>query len=196
MSNNQLVDVHAFTAKYNGCASSIVVECGISKPFTPALGISNPEQIYPYKALWDTGASNCVITQKTASDLGLQPISMVPVNHAGGQTVENVYLVNIYLPNNIILPNLRVTECRDTSGHFGLIIGMDVITLGDFSISNFNGKTTFSFRMPSIEEIDLSKQPPPEAPKLPYTAPAKVGRNDICPCGSGKKYKNCHGKPQ
>ena len=22
----------------------------------------------------------------------------------------------------------------------------------------------------------------------------KVGRNDLCPCGSGKKYKQCHGK--
>jgi preprotein translocase subunit SecA len=22
----------------------------------------------------------------------------------------------------------------------------------------------------------------------------KVGRNDICPCGSGKKYKHCHGR--
>ncbi|EKD58898.1 MAG: hypothetical protein ACD_56C00035G0012, partial [uncultured bacterium] len=21
-----------------------------------------------------------------------------------------------------------------------------------------------------------------------------VGRNDPCPCGSGKKFKNCHGK--
>ncbi|MDE6082038.1 MAG: SEC-C domain-containing protein [Muribaculaceae bacterium] len=21
-----------------------------------------------------------------------------------------------------------------------------------------------------------------------------MGRNDPCPCGSGKKYKNCHGK--
>jgi preprotein translocase subunit SecA len=25
-------------------------------------------------------------------------------------------------------------------------------------------------------------------------AVAKVGRNDPCPCGSGKKYKQCHGK--
>ncbi|HAX92454.1 MAG TPA: hypothetical protein DCY25_00660, partial [Bacteroidales bacterium] len=24
----------------------------------------------------------------------------------------------------------------------------------------------------------------------------KVGRNDPCPCGSGKKYKNCHGSTQ
>jgi uncharacterized protein YecA (UPF0149 family) len=23
---------------------------------------------------------------------------------------------------------------------------------------------------------------------------AKVGRNDPCPCGSGKKFKKCHGK--
>jgi uncharacterized protein YecA (UPF0149 family) len=22
----------------------------------------------------------------------------------------------------------------------------------------------------------------------------KIGRNDLCPCGSGKKFKQCHGK--
>jgi preprotein translocase subunit SecA len=27
----------------------------------------------------------------------------------------------------------------------------------------------------------------------PIRAEVKVGRNDLCPCGSGKKYKNCHG---
>ncbi|MBK9016477.1 MAG: SEC-C domain-containing protein [Saprospiraceae bacterium] len=26
------------------------------------------------------------------------------------------------------------------------------------------------------------------------TQRARVGRNDPCPCGSGKKYKQCHGK--
>lgn len=25
---------------------------------------------------------------------------------------------------------------------------------------------------------------------------SKVGRNDFCPCGSGKKFKNCHGRKQ
>lgn len=29
----------------------------------------------------------------------------------------------------------------------------------------------------------------------PFVADRKVGRNDPCPCGSGKKYKNCHGRP-
>jgi len=27
----------------------------------------------------------------------------------------------------------------------------------------------------------------------PIRVEKKVGRNDPCPCGSGKKYKNCHG---
>jgi hypothetical protein len=31
-------------------------------------------------------------------------------------------------------------------------------------------------------------------PVSPFVAPKKVGRNDPCPCGSGKKYKNCCGK--
>ena len=31
-------------------------------------------------------------------------------------------------------------------------------------------------------------------PQRPAQAGVKVGRNDPCPCGSGKKYKYCHGK--
>ena len=30
--------------------------------------------------------------------------------------------------------------------------------------------------------------------QAPVHVEKKVGRNDPCPCGSGKKYKNCHGK--
>ncbi len=33
-------------------------------------------------------------------------------------------------------------------------------------------------------------------PTQPIKAQPKVGRNDPCPCGSGKKYKNCHGRNQ
>jgi preprotein translocase subunit SecA len=34
----------------------------------------------------------------------------------------------------------------------------------------------------------------PSAKSAPVIADDKVGRNDACPCGSGKKYKHCHGK--
>ena len=33
-----------------------------------------------------------------------------------------------------------------------------------------------------------------EAPQPIRREEPKVGRNDPCPCGSGKKYKHCHGK--
>jgi uncharacterized protein len=33
------------------------------------------------------------------------------------------------------------------------------------------------------------------ASRGPVRAPVKVGRNEPCPCGSGKKYKHCHGGP-
>jgi preprotein translocase subunit SecA len=34
----------------------------------------------------------------------------------------------------------------------------------------------------------------PQRPTMPVHVGPKVGRNDPCPCGSGKKYKNCHGR--
>ncbi|MBQ1714887.1 MAG: SEC-C domain-containing protein [Firmicutes bacterium] len=39
--------------------------------------------------------------------------------------------------------------------------------------------------------------PKPEEARKPETfrrQQPKIGRNDPCPCGSGKKYKNCHGR--
>jgi preprotein translocase subunit SecA len=34
----------------------------------------------------------------------------------------------------------------------------------------------------------------PTTPTAPATEYAGVGRNDACPCGSGKKFKHCHGR--
>ncbi|MBR4773360.1 MAG: preprotein translocase subunit SecA [Bacteroidales bacterium] len=41
------------------------------------------------------------------------------------------------------------------------------------------------------QAIDSSRQ---QAKQMPVHVEKKVGRNDPCPCGSGKKYKNCHGR--
>ncbi|MDY0049093.1 MAG: preprotein translocase subunit SecA [Thauera propionica] len=40
----------------------------------------------------------------------------------------------------------------------------------------------------------LAAANPDQAAQLPAQAGPRVGRNDPCPCGSGKKYKHCHGK--
>lgn len=31
-----------------------------------------------------------------------------------------------------------------------------------------------------------------KAPEIPVLKPMRAGRNEFCPCGSGKKYKKCH----
>ena len=50
-------------------------------------------------------------------------------------------------------------------------------------------RTDDNLRMP-----DGSAMPGQEAVKAqPVRVEQKIGRNDQCPCGSGKKYKNCHG---
>ena len=36
--------------------------------------------------------------------------------------------------------------------------------------------------------------PTPAVKQEPVKVAPKIGRNDPCPCGSGKKFKNCHGK--
>ncbi len=46
------------------------------------------------------------------------------------------------------------------------------------------------------EDDDYYSEPGEEAPapkRAPVQAAPKIGRNDLCPCGSGKKFKNCHG---
>ena len=47
---------------------------------------------------------------------------------------------------------------------------------------------------PIKREQVLQPDAPNAGANTPYRAEKKVGRNDPCPCGSGKKYKNCCGK--
>ncbi|MEG1849984.1 MAG: SEC-C metal-binding domain-containing protein [Oscillospiraceae bacterium] len=44
------------------------------------------------------------------------------------------------------------------------------------------------------EQVAKPDVPRPEEPPQPVKKTDKVGRNDPCPCGSGKKYKKCCGQ--
>jgi preprotein translocase subunit SecA len=52
--------------------------------------------------------------------------------------------------------------------------------------SNFNGRDGYQEAM----ESSYNERPKQQ----PVIAEPKIGRNDACPCGSGKKFKQCHGK--
>jgi predicted aspartyl protease len=111
-----------------------------------------PYDIIPKKALWDTGATGSVITAATAKELKLTAVGSATVNHVDGQSKTSTYLVNLFLPNRVAFPGVLVSECKDSD--FGVIIGMDIITQGDFAITNLDSKTWLSFRIPSTQAID------------------------------------------
>ena len=141
-------------------------------------------------AIWDTGATSTVVTRKVVDECGLIAVSRTKIAGVDGKLRPSVvYLVDIYLPNRVIIGEVPVAEAPLTEGT-DVLIGMDIITLGDFAVSSFQGKTTFTFRIPSMEKIDfvISLASSPATPGI-----RKVGRNAKCPCGSGRKYKNCHG---
>lgn len=176
---------NAFTLKYGKREAQIITECFVSDAWDPKSGTTPPAP-RKYRALWDTGATNTVITNKVATELGLPVRGTSMVGHAQGSGIANNYLVNIVLPNKVGVSYLRVSE--GILGDIDVLIGMDIISGGDFAITNVGGRTTFSFRMPSVKEIDY---------ELENHTPAKsekISRNSDCHCGSGKKYKHCHGK--
>jgi preprotein translocase subunit SecA len=47
---------------------------------------------------------------------------------------------------------------------------------------------------PAHEAADQGREPAQAVPQTFTRDQPKVGRNEPCPCGSGKKYKQCHGQ--
>lgn len=186
--NKPLNNPLAFTIKADGLLRALVTEVFISEAHDPK--IQAPPTLKKFLGIWDTGATHTMITKNVVSECNLAPTGRVMVQTAGGSQQVLTYFVNIGLPNMVQIPQIRVSE-GILDGDADVLIGMDIISHGDFAITNKNGETTFSFRIPSITEIDFVRD---SALNQPVVRPSrKIGRNEPCPCGSGKKYKKCCG---
>jgi hypothetical protein len=141
----------AFTITQNkGLLSKIISEVVIFNPYS--------KKSTKVKALWDTGATCSVISKNIAGHILLKKICYSEMRHANGIERVPVFVAGIKLPNQVIIPELTVLSCNPIHD-FDLIIGMDIITKGDFAITGKNGNTKFSFRMPSMANIDFTALP-------------------------------------
>lgn len=187
----------AFTLDHKGLAKSLQTQCGICEGVSVddlSKGVKHPP-ITNVTAIWDTGAEMSSISEKIVQAMGLVPVGRAKNYTAGGEIDVNIYVINILLPCNVSFAMIPVTG--NDLGDADMLIGMDIISQGDFAVTNVGGKTTFSFRIPSVERIDYvnpSLASSTVSKPTPLVNANKVGRNDPCPCGSGKKYKNCHGR--
>ena len=108
-------------------------------------------------AIWDTGAYRSVITQEVVDACGLIPTGIEPIRGVSGIVDAETYLIAIELENQVYYPNMRVTKGQFEDGP-AVLIGMDIINTGDFTVTNFKGTTKFSFRMPSQKHIDFVQE--------------------------------------
>ncbi|OJU35114.1 MAG: hypothetical protein BGN96_05125 [Bacteroidales bacterium 45-6] len=189
-----ILTAQAFTVKYPRGTNVLITSCLISKAFNPNTHPSLHPTANHYQGLWDTGATNTVITQRVVDELGLIPTGVSNSFHANGQTRVNTYLINIVLPNGVGFQAITVAE--GILNGFDVLIGMDIITQGDFSVTHTSKETVFSFQIPPTHLTDYVQEYRQAEQKRhqPIVKDKLPGRNDPCHCGSDKKYKDCHGR--
>jgi len=100
-------------------------------------------------ALWDTGATTCCVSEYVIKKLALVASGKARMSTPSSvDELVDTYLVDLVLPNDILVKDVVVAQSKIGSQGIGLLVGMDIISRGDFLITN-NGETVFSFRMPS-----------------------------------------------
>lgn len=143
----------AFTTKYSGPSNSLRNE----------VEVWNKNTSLKVWALWDTGATGSCISEAVVNVLGLIPTGKTLIHTPSGSAERNTYLVDVLLPNNVKINDLKVIDAEIGVQGIGILIGMDIITQGDFCVSNYKGKTIFTFGIPSdrkidfVQEVNLSK---------------------------------------
>lgn len=143
-----------FNQEHDFLAEAIITQCSIVEAVDLNEANEVPRIFNTNNAMWDTGATNCLISQNVIDALGLKPIGKAKLEQAI-DTDEfeetDVYLVHIALPTHQIVKNV---QCVFTSSpSYDFVLGMDIITSGDFAITNREGKTLFSYQRPSRTSV-------------------------------------------
>lgn len=194
MANNDKPIVKAFSTRYDGIPAVLKIDISINSTI-----VDSNNKKFKCKGIWDTGATSSAISSEVAKRCGLVPISKAIVHTAGGVVSQNVYLVDIELPNDVVMKSVRVTEIPQINGADALI-GMDIMSMGDMALTHHNKKTIFTFRFPSVEDIDFVEMIKIENEKIKKELERQQEQllikngNKKCPCGSGRKYRYCCGK--
>lgn len=140
------IDAHAFTLKYDGITDKVITDITIYNNNTKISG----------KGLWDTGATFSCISKQVVKALNLTPTGYTNIVTPSGSSTQPTYMVSIDLPNLVTFETIRVCESEIGKQGIEMLIGMDIISKGNFSLSNFEGKTVFSYAFPSFVHTDFT----------------------------------------
>jgi hypothetical protein len=137
---------YAFEVRYPFRTENLISEVEVYPAPT-----RKPDRFERIRAKWDTGANHTVISTILKERLNLVPIDSETVSGLGGSQIIDVVRLAIKLPNDVFIPSKHVGVCNINSvQNIDILIGMDIIQLGDFHISNAGDKSIFSFVIPSL----------------------------------------------
>jgi hypothetical protein len=145
------MDLRAFSITSVGLSLKLESSCIVSGVYDPRLG----EAVYGSRevcALWDTGATCTVISDRLALVLGLPLMGYELLSTASDRISAGVYAVNLVLPGGISFSRRRVYGAALPSSE--MLIGMDIITLGDLAVNQSDSNTRFTFQIPSTHNTD------------------------------------------
>jgi gag-polyprotein putative aspartyl protease len=142
---------YAFSIRHDAIVDAIYIPVKVSMALEP---LPDDDLMASTLALWDTGATHSCISDRLARQLGLEAADYAHVATASGIEHVPTYFTHLFLPNGLQFLNWELMQFRYTGDESDLIIGMDIITKGDFSITNLGGRTLCSFRIPSQHLVD------------------------------------------
>ncbi len=134
-----------FKKEYPCVVERVITECDI---YT-----TGGRKFHSERAMWDTGSDTTVLSARIVKELGLKPHMQGGIEGIGGATGSNVYMVHLALPTGNMVTYIEAME--SDFDDIDVLIGMDVISFGDFVLTNADNKTIFQFRLPSVGGLEL-----------------------------------------
>jgi predicted aspartyl protease len=145
-----MLNYRAFTRTFDKTASRLTSHVEICSKFT-ADGVPDTFSVEAL-ALWDTGAVVTCIKPKLKDKLNLQTFHIqASFTGVGGKVNPDAAIIDINLLCDAVIHDCLV-YIIDFPGDADVLIGMDTINMGDFVVCNTDGKTSFSFVLPSLPE--------------------------------------------
>jgi len=143
-------DYRSFTVKYGKMVTNLLTPVSI----LPVRIKNTDATIAPIKTtgLWDTGTTRTCIKPWISKQLNLRLLTaQTQLIGIGGEIDPHIAFVNIRLMCDIEIQSCPV-YVTDMPGFADVLIGMDIISKGNFALCNIDNKTSFSFIVPPYPE--------------------------------------------
>ena len=176
----------AFTLKADAPLRRIQFNVGVTRAIPGDKGVPQ-SRLKQYTAALDTASERTRVSRRVIEVAGLERI--------GANGREAHYRADVYLPNMIRFAEVPVAEIPDsTTLGVDCLVGMDILACADCTLSHRGRKMMFSFRVPPLGAPDFVEEHRRLHGGKKRMVTTSATRNQPCPCGSGKRYKNCCGK--